>query len=99
MGFISESRMGAPISAKTFTIFPISRITALLSAGDSGGVIWNKPHSILVQGTDGGETLLRIRDVTRERQILLLGLGLLGVLLLQLVQKIQKTIGGQNDGR
>jgi hypothetical protein len=88
MGFISEARIGAPISANNLRIIPISKITALLPAGDSGGVIWNRPHSILVQGTEGGETVLRIRDVTRERQILLLGLGLLGALLLQLVRRI-----------
>jgi hypothetical protein len=90
MGFITETRMGAPISAGHLTIFPISRMTALLPASDAGGVIWNTPHSILVRGADGGETVLRIRDVTRERQILLLGLGLLGALLLRLARRNRK---------
>lgn len=79
--------MGEPVQAGEITVYPISKTNALLPDGISGGLIWNRPHAVLVRGPDGEEQILRIRDVTRERQLLLLGLGLLGVILLRMINR------------
>ena len=79
--------MGEPIQAGKFTVYPVSKAAAVLPEGNSGGLIWNRPHAVLVRGPNGKESILPIRDVTRERQLLLLGLGLLGVILLRMINR------------
>ena len=87
MDFISEKWMGEPVSASAYTLYPISNVNGLIPEGTSGGWIWNRPHAVLVRGPNDEEHILRIRDITRERQILILGFGLLGALALWLINR------------
>ena len=55
--------------------------------GGTGGIIWNRPHSVVVQKMEG-EEVLPVQDVTRQVQLALLGGGLTGTLLVDLILKM-----------
>ncbi len=75
---VSHGDMHVTPLAKTFTI-PIPAIL--------GGLVWNRPYAVEVR-MDGGEAwTLPVQDVTRQAQIALLVMGLIGVLLIGLVAR------------
>lgn len=83
--FQVETRAGDPIPAGDTTIVPLAKSYQLRLPGKVGGVIWNRPASVVVQTAVGQEYILPIRDVTRRAQFALLGGSLLAGLLAWLV--------------
>ena len=78
-----KTQSGKPIQVGNRTITVRSRALQVKFPGRSGGIIWNRPTSVLVQTTDGRERTLLVRDTTRTVQMLVLGLvGLLSILML-----------------
>jgi hypothetical protein len=71
--FSREFRSGAPIQAGTFTLVPFSQVVRIQIPGLMGGLIWNRPSSILARTTDGQEFVIPVKDVTRQMQIALIG--------------------------
>jgi hypothetical protein len=53
----------------------------------SGGIIWNRPVSVVVQSEGGVEQLLPVRDITRQVQLALFGGALFSVLTLWSVRR------------
>ena len=83
MPFITiETMPGETIQAGTNKITPFSQAVKLILPGSMGGLIWNRPVSVLVQGADDSEQVLPVVDVTRIAQLALLGIGLAGGILL-----------------
>jgi hypothetical protein len=77
MPFISvETLPGETIQAGTNKITPVSQSIKLIPPGAKGGLIWNRPLSVLVEGADGSERVLPVIDVTRIAQLVLLAMGL-----------------------
>lgn len=76
-----ENRVGAPIQAGERRITPFVQVVKLNIPGLHGGLIWNRPHAVLVQESDGSETVLPVPDITRQLQIFLLAAGLFAGLL------------------
>ena len=76
-----ENRAGAPIQAGERRITPFIQVVKLQIPGMQGGLIWNRPHAVLVQEPDGSETVLTVPDITRQLQIFLLAAGLFAGLL------------------
>ena len=85
--FELENRVGAPVIAGETRIIPISRALVLKFPGLKGGIIWNRPVSIVAQTADGQEQVLPVRDVTRQVQLALYGGALLGTLLMWLASR------------
>lgn len=56
------------------TLTPQSQ--ALTLGGPFGGLVWNRPVAVLVEGPDGAARRIPIVDVTRAGQLAMLGLGL-----------------------
>lgn len=79
--FQVETRAGEPIPAGDTTIVPLAKSYQFRLPGKVGGVIWNRPASVVVQTALGQEYILPIRDVTRQAQFALLGGSLLAGLL------------------
>jgi hypothetical protein len=77
----SEIRAGEPVSAGEIKIVPFSKVWRLRIPGRLGGLIWNRPVSIVTISPDGEEQLHQLRDQTRQVQIALLGSGIIAVLL------------------
>ncbi|MBN2148158.1 MAG: hypothetical protein JW726_12260 [Anaerolineales bacterium] len=77
-----ETRAGEPIKAGDKRLLPMAKVLRLKIPGLNGGLIWNRPASVVVQSADGQEQTLPVRDLTRQAQWLLLGAGILGALLI-----------------
>jgi hypothetical protein len=82
-----ETKAGRPIMAGKTKITPLARVLRIQFPGFPGGLIWNRPGAIVLQAAEGEEQVLPVKDVTRQAQILLLGLGLIGALLIWLALK------------
>jgi hypothetical protein len=82
-----ETHAGEPIQAGLLKVTPFSKALILRLPGFPGGLIWNRPASLLVQTADGQEQVLPVADVTRRAQWLLLGAGLLGAALIWLLYR------------
>lgn len=83
--FRLETKAGERIISGTKTIIPFSRTLRITFPGWSGGIIWNRPRSLLVIDHNGQEQQLQIPDLTRRAQITVLALGLLSSMLIWLV--------------
>ena len=68
-------------------ITPFSQAVKLMLPGSRGGLIWNRPYSVLVQGDDGSEQVLPVVDVTRIAQLILIGIGLAFGILFWLINR------------
>lgn len=77
-----ENNAGTPVTAGRTRIIPFAQSVRLDFPGFPGGVVWNRPLSILAVSANGDEQVIRVVDVTRRIQIALLAAGLLGGLLL-----------------
>ena len=82
-----ENLPGKPIQAGPNTITPFTQVFKITPPGLTGGLIWNRPVSVLVQGQDGSEQVLPVEDITRKAQLTLLGIGLVGGILLWLITR------------
>lgn len=77
-----ETRSGEPIQAGGRTLTPFSQVLQIRIPGLSGGLIWNRPVSVLAVSDDGQEQVIPVPDLTRQVQWGLLGSSLAGSLLL-----------------
>ena len=68
-----ENKPGEPIKARGFTITPFSQVFRLRWPFIKGGIVWNRPFSVLVQSEEGEERVMTVPDVTRLTQIALFG--------------------------
>ena len=94
MPFITiETLPGETIQAGTNKITPFSQAVKLILPGTTGGLIWNRPVSVLVQGDDGSQQVLPVVDVTRIAQLALLGIGLVSGILLLLIKRGSHFLG------
>lgn len=84
MGIQSEVNMGEAIRIKGARIYPLTTVVKWIP-GRNGGMIWNRPTSILVKTDAGEEHVLAVRDMTRETQIRAFAAGTLLAILLWLV--------------
>jgi hypothetical protein len=73
---------GDPIRIGRNQVVPLTRLIRVHLFGLRGGLVWNRPHAVKIIGEDGTERMLPIHDITRRSQILLLGAGLIGSLLI-----------------
>jgi hypothetical protein len=81
---IIESKViaGHPIRIDGDQVVTLTRSIRAHLFGLRGGFVWNRPIAIMIIGEDGTERVLPIRDMTRTSQILLLGAGIIGSLLI-----------------
>ncbi len=82
-----ETLPGESIQTGPNKITPFSQVVKLMLPGSRGGLIWNRPVSVLVQGTDGSENVLPVVDITRIAQLALLGVGLAFGILFWLINR------------
>lgn len=77
-----ENKAGTPVLAGRTRIIPFAQSVRLDFPGFPGGMVWNRPLSILAVSANGDEQVIRVVDATRRVQIALLAAGLFGGLLL-----------------
>ena len=92
-GFIqTETKAGEAITMGETKIVPFSKSLRVQIPGWHGGLIWNRPVSLLVVSSDGSEQIIPIVDVTRQALWALLGVSLAVFPLMMLIsQRRNKT--------
>ena len=68
-----ETRAGEPIQLSNGKIIPFSKILSIQIPGLWGGVLWERPASVLVIQDDGEEEIIPIQDISRYVVLGLLG--------------------------
>lgn len=81
MPFEMETHAGTPIQVGQTRIIPFAQTVQLTLPGINR-FVWSRPTAMLAQTPDGRETVIPVPDITRQTQLALLGLGLLGALIL-----------------
>ena len=88
----TETRAGETITMGGTKIVPFSKSLRVQIPGWQGGLIWNRPASVLVISSDGHEQIIPIVDVTRQALWALLGVSLAVFPLMMLIsQRRNKT--------
>ena len=82
-----EIQRGETVTTGGTQITPLAKVFKLPIPAISGGVVWNRPFAVEVRTADGEIWSLPVPDVTRQAQITLLVMGLIGVLLIGLVSR------------
>jgi hypothetical protein len=85
-----ETQWGKPIQFGERKVVVQSRALQIRLPFLEGGLVWNRPVSVLVESSDGHDQVLPVRDVTRIAQIALIALGLAGMILIGLIPR--KTV-------
>ncbi len=92
--FEVETRAGSPIRVGQTRLIPFTQTIRVQLPGMPGrlpgGMVWRRPTAILAQSPDGRETVVPIRDITRQAQLTLFGLGLLGTFLIWFIHRKTK---------
>lgn len=85
-----ETHAGPPVAAGEYQIIPLAQSWRLKLPLPmiGGGVVWNRPVSVVVQTPDGGERVLGVRDTTRQAQAALLGVSAAVVMLAWVVARL-----------
>ncbi len=82
---IDEAR---PVKIGAQRVTVISKALRLQLLGGVASWVWNRPAAVRVQTEGAGEVILPVADYTRQLQVLMLVLGLVGsILLAALLQK------------
>lgn len=81
-----ETRAGEPIQLSTGKIIPFSKVLHIQIPGLWGGVLWERPASVLVIQDDGEEEIIPIQDVSRFAVLGLIGAVALFWLFLRMVR-------------
>lgn len=89
--FQVETRPGQILRVGKTRLTPFAQSLQVTLPGFPGGLIWNRPVSVLAQYPDGREEVISIPDVTRRIQFTIYGIGILGGLLL-LVSMLNQRI-------
>ncbi|MBI5031328.1 MAG: hypothetical protein HZB51_12430 [Chloroflexi bacterium] len=76
-----ETRWGKPIQSNGRKIIVQSRALQINLPFLNGGIVWNRPVSVLVLAEHGPDQFIPVRDVTRIAQVLLfiIAIGVAGI--------------------
>ena len=82
-----ETRTSPPIRVNDTELYVRAWVVELRLPGARGGLIWNRPVSVLMRGPGRQEQVLFIPDVTRTVMIGLLVLSLAGAFVFMLFRR------------
>lgn len=82
-----EIKNGEALQVGNYQITPQTRLLKVRFPGYHAALIWNRPHAVIVRSDDGNEGILPVRDVTRVVIWSMLAGGLLGTLLIALMNR------------
>ena len=85
-----ENQAGQSIRFKGNTLVPFAQVWQLKPPWTKGGLIWNRPVSVVVRDAQNLETVVTIQDVTRQISWLLFGLSFASVMLAFLTRLKQR---------
>jgi hypothetical protein len=83
--FIQQTSAGDPIAVDEYMVYPVARSYRLSMPGIHGGIIWNRPHAVIVEDSIGNRQVIPVADPTRRLQLTILGAAVVGTLLTWLI--------------
>jgi hypothetical protein len=83
-----EIRTGETQRVGDMEITPQSKVLKIQSRGGHFGFIWNRPKSVIVRTDDGQESILPVRDVTRNIIWGMLAGSLLGAIMIGMMYRM-----------
>lgn len=86
-----ETCPGKTLQVGKTRLIPFAQSYRLIIPGFPGGLVWNRPVSVLTVYPDGSEVVTPIPDVTRRIQIMIWTFGLIGVFVFGLSNRNLKT--------
>jgi hypothetical protein len=86
-----ETCPGKTLQVGKTRLIPFAQSYRLIIPGFPGGLVWNRPVSVLTVYPDGSEVVTPIPDVTRRIQIMIWTIGLIGVFVFGLSNRKLKT--------
>ena len=89
--FEYEIKGGKPFKFGENTITPFAKSLVIRIPGFTGGLVWNKPESVLVVNAQGGEEVIPIQDTTRRIEWTLIGASLITSLLVWILFRKRAT--------
>jgi hypothetical protein len=88
--FRYETRQGEPVLVAGRRITLLSKALVIRLPGFNGGLIWNRPASVLVTSEDGQEQSLPVVDVTRMAIWNMLGASMAFFLVIGLFRLVRR---------
>jgi hypothetical protein len=82
-----EIKTGETIQVGDLEITPQTSVLKIQLPGHNAGLIWNRPRAVLVRTSDGQESILPVRDVTRLAIWSMLAGGILGAIVIGLMYR------------
>ena len=82
-----ETLTGQPVRVRDTQLHVRSQVVQLRLPFANGGLIWNRPVSVVMRTPDGQEQILSVADVTRTAVLALLVLSLVGTFLQMLLRR------------
>ena len=79
--FRIQTLTGPPVKAADVQIYVRSQVLQVRFPVVNGGLIWNRPLSVVIRRQDGREQILPVPDVTRTVVLTLLALSLVSTFL------------------
>ncbi|MEJ2707684.1 MAG: hypothetical protein P8074_08735 [Anaerolineales bacterium] len=83
--FEYEIKGGKPLKFGENTITPFAKSLVIRIPGLPGGLVWNKPESVLVVNAQGGEEVIPVQNVTRRIEWALIGASIISTLAMWLL--------------
>lgn len=77
----TENRAAKPILVDDYSLIPVEKSSRLQPPGMWGVLQWHRPSAVVVQHPDGTDQVIEIQDPTRNAQIFLICIGLVGSIL------------------
>ncbi len=82
-----DIRSGESQRVGDYEIIPQTNVFLVKLRGHHGGFIWNRPRAVIVRTIDGEERILPVQDVTRNILWGMLAGGLLGAMLIGMINR------------
>jgi hypothetical protein len=80
-------RSGEPQQVGDVELIPQTNVLQIKLRGHHAGLVWNRPRAVIIRRSDGQETILPIRDITRTIIWGMLAGGILGAILIGIMKR------------
>jgi hypothetical protein len=78
---VQQTSAGEPVKAGDVKIYPVARSYRVNFPAAHGGIVWNRPLSVIVEDSQGNRQIIPIQDRTRQLQIGILAAGFIATML------------------
>jgi hypothetical protein len=89
-----EVQAGKAIRVGKVRLIPFSKVLKVQIPGFPGGLVWNRPASMVAVSADGQEQVIPVPDLTRSIQLSILAGGFVGGLMIWFLMRMLNPMKG-----